>query len=123
MWQILLQKSLMASVNSDSVALMRFAARRFVASATRLDKSSSPNWLQADRIDPIQARNLKEDRTLDAARAIGRLEEEARRGIGSSMRRMLQLVLGDRYRDPCPGQQRGSRATVAQVAETGSGSP
>jgi hypothetical protein len=57
---------------------------------------------------------------IDALRAIERLEEEARRVMGSSMLRMLQLVLGDRLtlpRDPCPGAAEGLARQVAQVVD------
>jgi hypothetical protein len=57
---------------------------------------------------------------IDALRAIERLEEEARRVIGSSMLRMLQLVLGDRLtftERSLPGRRRGAPRQVAQVAD------
>jgi hypothetical protein len=56
---------------------------------------SGSNWRGGDRIDPVQARNLKEDRTLDALRAVELLEAEACRVIGTSGVAFLSRILRD----------------------------
>lgn len=81
--------------------------------------ASGSNWRGGDRIDPIEARNLKEDRHLDALAAVEAIEARAARVIGSSgvffLRRVLRdgLTFGELA---ASSQARGSRADVAGVA-------
>jgi hypothetical protein len=53
------------------------------------------NWRGGDRIDPIEARNAKEDRHLDAMQAVERLEGQAAKVVGWSGVALLRLVLRD----------------------------
>jgi hypothetical protein len=46
------------------------AGRRLQRAYERLPAPPGSNWQGGDRIDPVQARNLKEDRMLDAVREI-----------------------------------------------------
>jgi hypothetical protein len=49
----------------------------------RLPHPSGSNWQGGDRIDPVQARNLREDRHLDAMREVERLEVVMLRAVRS----------------------------------------
>jgi hypothetical protein len=82
----------------------------------RVPHPSGSNWQGGDRNDPVQARNLREDRALDALRAIEKLEEQARRIIGAWGVAFLAGILSlacdqtSRGRRARPQQKRGSAA-------------
>jgi hypothetical protein len=78
------------------------------------------NWQGGDRIDPVQARNLKEDRALDALRAIQVLEERAAGVIGSSGVAFLSQILRDGWTFTelaARTSARGSRADVSRMRD------
>jgi hypothetical protein len=96
------------------------AGRTLQAAYERLPTAASgSNWRGGDRIDPVEARNLKEDRTIDALDDVADLEARARLVIGSSGVNFLSLILRDGLslgQLAARGQSRGSRADVAGVA-------
>lgn len=97
------------------------AGQRLKRAYERLPAASSgSNWRGGSRPGPIEARNRKEDRHIDAMMAVEELEAEAKEHIGKDMLRMLQLVLRDGLtftEIAARAAHHGSTATVAQVAD------
>jgi hypothetical protein len=82
--------------------------------------ANGSNWRGGDRLDPITARSLKEDRHIDAMTEIERLEGLAAKQVGWSGVALLRLVLRDglKFKDiTLRAATRGSRANVPQVAD------
>jgi hypothetical protein len=82
--------------------------------------ASGSNWQGGDRIDPVQARNLREDRHLDALRQVELIKAEACRVIGTSGVAFLSRILRDGLtftEVAACAAARGSRADVAKVAD------
>jgi hypothetical protein len=82
--------------------------------------ANGSNWRGGDRLDPITARSLKEDRHIDAMKEIERLERLAATEVGWSGVALLRLVLRDglKFKDiTLRAAAKGSRASVPQVAD------
>jgi hypothetical protein len=88
--------------------------------------SSGSNWRGGDRVDPVAARDRKEDRTLDAIAAVEALEARAREVIGHSGVAFLSRILRDGWSFAelaARGQAKGGRGDIARVADGGGGGP